>query len=115
MQAIQPRSQAPPVLFILLQETRKRGRWERGCIKILLKKVYGLKAGGVRQEIRPIRMRHLWSDFRAREQLFSEVYVVKFSLYSKLVLVISTLYRRGKLLEHFILIAVALLLNILLS
>ena len=40
--------------------------------------------------------------------------MVKFSLYSKLVLVISTLYRRGKLLEHFILIAVALLLNILL-
>ena len=35
--------------------------------------------------------------------------MVKFSLYSKLVLVISTLYRRGKLLEHFILIAVALL------
>ena len=41
--------------------------------------------------------------------------MVKFSLYSKLVLVISTLYHRGKLLEHFILIAVALLLNILLS
>ena len=41
--------------------------------------------------------------------------MVKFSLYSKLVLVMSTLYRRGKLLEHFILIAVALLLNILLS
>ena len=41
--------------------------------------------------------------------------MVKFLLYSKLVLVISTLYRRGKLLEHFILIAVALLLNILLS
>ena len=40
---------------------------------------------------------------------------MKFSLYSKLLLVISTLYRRGKLLEHFILIAVALLLNILLS
>ena len=41
--------------------------------------------------------------------------MVKFSLYSKLVLVISLLYRRGKLLEYFILIAVALLLNILLS
>ena len=41
--------------------------------------------------------------------------MVKFSLYSKLVLVISTLYRRGKLLEHFILIEVVLLLNILLS
>ena len=41
--------------------------------------------------------------------------MVKFSLYSKLVLVISTLYRRGKLSEHFILIAVALLFNILLS
>ena len=41
--------------------------------------------------------------------------VMKFSLYAKLVLVISTLYRRGKLLENFILIAVALLLNILLS
>ena len=41
--------------------------------------------------------------------------MVKVSLYSKLLLVISTLYRRGKLLEHFILIAVALLLNILLS
>ena len=32
---------------------------------------------------------------------------MKFSLYSKLVLVILTLYRRGKLLEHFISIAVA--------
>ena len=31
--------------------------------------------------------------------------MVKFSLYSKVVLVISTLYRRGKFLEHFILIA----------
>ena len=40
--------------------------------------------------------------------------MVKFSLYSKLVLVISTLHRRGKLLEHFILIIVTLLLNILL-
>ena len=40
--------------------------------------------------------------------------MVKFSLYSRLELVISTLYRRGKLLEHFILIAVVLLLNILL-
>ena len=49
----------------------------------------------MRHEIRPIRMRHLQSDFRAREELFSEVYVVKFSLYSMLVLVISTLYRRG--------------------
>ena len=48
-------------------------------------------------------------------ELFSEVYVVKFSLYSKFVWVIWTLYRRGKLLEHFILIAVALVLNILLS
>ena len=37
--------------------------------------------------------------------------MVKFSLYSKLVLVISTLYRSEKLLEHFILIAVALLLR----
>ena len=42
--------------------------------------------GGVCHEIRPIRMRHLWSDFRARKEPFSEVYVVKFSLYSKLVL-----------------------------
>ena len=41
--------------------------------------------------------------------------MVKFSLYFKVVLVISTLYRHGKLLEHFILIALALLLNILLS
>ena len=41
--------------------------------------------------------------------------MLKFSLYSKLVLVISTLYRREKLLEHFILIVVVLLLNILLS
>ena len=41
--------------------------------------------------------------------------MVKFSLYSKLVYVISTLYGRGKLLEHFILIVVTLLLNILLS
>ena len=41
--------------------------------------------------------------------------MVEFSLYSKLVLVISTLYRCGKLLEHFILIAVALLFDILLS
>ena len=41
--------------------------------------------------------------------------MVKFSLYSKLVYVISTLYGRGNLLEHFILIVVTLLLNILLS
>ena len=41
--------------------------------------------------------------------------MVKFSLYSKFGEVISTLYRRGKLLVHFILIAVALVLNILLS
>ena len=40
---------------------------------------------------------------------------MKFSLYFKVVLVISTLYRHGTLLEHFILIALALLLNILLS
>ena len=40
---------------------------------------------------------------------------MKFSLYSKFVEVISTLYRRGKLLEHFMLIAVAIFLNILLS
>ena len=39
--------------------------------------------------------------------------MVKCSLYSKLVKVISTLYRRRTLLKHFILIAVALLLNIL--
>ena len=43
------------------------------------------------------------------------LYMVKFSLYSKLVRVISTLYGRGKLLEHLILIVVTLLLNILLS
>ena len=41
--------------------------------------------------------------------------MVKFSLYSKLVLVILTWHRRGKLLEHFISIVVVLLLNILLS
>ena len=41
--------------------------------------------------------------------------MVRFSLYSKLVQVISTLYRRGKLLENFILIVVALFLNTLLS
>ena len=35
--------------------------------------------GGVRHEIRPIRMLHLYSDFRARKESFSEVYVVKFS------------------------------------
>ena len=43
------------------------------------------------------------------------LYMVKFSLYSKLVRVISTLYGRGKLLEHLILIVVTLLLHILLS
>ena len=43
------------------------------------------RPGGVRHEIRPIRMRYLWSDFRAWEEPFSEVYMVKFSLYSKLV------------------------------
>ena len=47
-------------------------------------------AGGVRHEIRPIRMCYLWSDFRAGEEPFSEVYMVKFSIYSKLVWVIST-------------------------
>ena len=54
-------------------------------------------------------------NFRACEEPFSEVYMVKFSLCSKLVWVISTLYGRGKLLEHLILIVVTLLLNILLS
>ena len=53
--------------------------------------------------------------FSRLERAVSEVYVGKFSIYSKLVYVISALYSRGKLLEHFILIAVALLLNILLS
>ena len=69
--------------------------------------------GDVRHEIRPIRMRYLQSDFCARKEPFSEVYMVKVSVYFKLVLVISTLYRRGKLLEH--LIVVTLPLNILLS
>ena len=46
---------------------------------------------------------------------FSEVFMVKFLLYSKLVWIISTLYGRAKLLEHFIFILVTLLLNILLS
>ena len=41
--------------------------------------------------------------------------MVKFSLYSKLVLIISTLYHCEKLLEHFTVRVVALLLNILLS
>ena len=53
--------------------------------------------------------------FSRLERAVSEIYVVKFSIYSKLVYVISTLYSRGKLLEHFILIALALLLNIVLS
>ena len=53
--------------------------------------------------------------FSRLERAVSEVYVVKFSIYSKLVYVISALYSRGKLLEHLILIAVALLLNIVLS
>ena len=69
--------------------------------------------GNVRHEIRPIRMRYLQSDFCARKEPFSEVYMVKVSVYFKLVLVISTLYRRGKLLEH--LIVVTLPLNILFS
>ena len=47
--------------------------------------VHALFPGGVRHEIRPIRMRHLQSDFRAWKELFSEAYVVKFSLYSKFV------------------------------
>ena len=54
------------------------------------------------------------SDFRACEEPLSEVYMVKFSFYSKLVWVISTLDRDRKLLEHFILIVVTLFLNILL-
>ena len=41
--------------------------------------------------------------------------MVKVSLSSKFVLVIWTLYHRGKLFEHFIFIAVALVLHILLS
>ena len=69
----------------------------------------------MRHEIRPIRMHHLKTDYRAWKESFSGVYVVKFSLYFKLVLVILSLYRRGKLLKHFTLIAVALLLDILLS
>ena len=46
---------------------------------------HGRQTGGVRHEIRLIRMRYLLSDFRAWEEPFSEVYMVKFSLYSKLV------------------------------
>ena len=41
--------------------------------------------------------------------------MVKFSLYSKLLCVISTLYYRAKLSEHLILIVITLPLNILLS
>ena len=41
--------------------------------------------------------------------------MVKFSLYSKRLWVISTLYGNGKLLEYLILIVVTLPLNILLS
>ena len=41
--------------------------------------------GDVRHEIRPIRMRYLQSDFCARKEPFSEVYMVKVSVYFKLV------------------------------
>ena len=70
----------------------------------LVRSVLHFVGGGVRHEIRPIRMRYLQRDFRA-----------KFSLNSKLVQVISTLYLRGKLLGHFISILVTLVLNILIS
>ena len=53
-------------------------------IKLVLS-VLHFVAGSVRHEIRPIRMRYLWSDFRAWKEPFSEVYMMTFSLYSKLV------------------------------
>ena len=59
--------------------------------------------GGVRHEIRQIRMRYLQRDFCTWEEPFSKLYMVKFSLHSKLVSVISTLHGLGKLLEHSIL------------
>ena len=83
-------------------------------IKLVLS-VLHFVAGSVRHEIRPIRMRYLWSDFRAWKEPFSEVYMMTFSLYSKLVWVISTLYLLGMLFGHFILIVVTLVFNILLS
>ena len=58
-----------------------------------------LSTGGVRPEIRPIRRGNLESDFCAWKVPFSEVYMVKFSLYSKPVQVNSTLYHHGKLLD----------------
>ena len=53
-------------------------------IKLVLS-VLHFVAESVRHEIRPIRMRYLWSDFRAWKELFSEVYMMTFLLYSKLV------------------------------
>ena len=55
-----------------------------------------------------------FSKLPLERAVFRGICGVIFALfYSKLVLVISTLYSRGKFLEHFILIAVALVFNIL--
>ena len=37
---------------------------------------HDLQPGGVRHEVRPIRMRYFSSDFRASEEPFSEVFMV---------------------------------------
>ena len=44
-----------------------------------------MRTGSVRQVIRPIRMRYLWSDLSAWKEPFSVGVLVKFSLCSKLV------------------------------
>ena len=69
-------------------------------------------ASGVRHEIRPIRTRHLCRHFCARKEPLREVYEVKFSLFSTLVILFSELYLILKFLEYHILVLVRLSLKV---
>ena len=52
-----------------------------------------MRTGSVRQEIRPIRMRYLWSDFRAwKEPSSVGVYGEVFALFQACVKVVGTFY-----------------------
>ena len=71
-----------------------------------------LSAGGVRHEIWPIRTRHLCRHFRSRKEPLREVYEVKFSLFSTLIILFSELYLILKFLEYPILVLVRLSLKV---
>ena len=74
-----------------------------------------MRTGSVRHEIRPIRMRYLWSDLSTWKEPFSVgVYGEVFALFQACVGNFDTIPSQ-KLLERLISIVVTLILNILLS